>query len=127
MRAIDIVLQSFKDLDVYDTVSRKTIPRGTEIIYSYIVFNKKYKIDPETKRNVFLKWKSRLVFDGSKQKSYEVTLSTTPSLPMIRTLLKCSRGYLRSVKHFSTSRSVKCSRGYLPESSFHLDSQSVCT
>ncbi len=32
MKAIDIELQVFKDLDVYDTVSRKTIPRGTEII-----------------------------------------------------------------------------------------------
>ena len=28
MKAIDIELQAFKDLDVYDTVSRKTIPRG---------------------------------------------------------------------------------------------------
>jgi hypothetical protein len=87
MKAIDIELQAFKDLDVYDTVSRKTIPRGAEIIYSHIVFDKKYKIDPETKRNVFLKWKARLVFDGSKQKSYEDTFSPTPSLPMIRTLL----------------------------------------
>jgi hypothetical protein len=87
MKAIDIELQAFKDLDVYDTVSRKTIPRGTEIIYSHIVFDKKYKIDPETKKNVFLKWKARLVFDGSKQKSFEDTFSPTPSLPMIRTLL----------------------------------------
>ena len=71
MKAIDIELQAFKDLD--DTVSRKTIPRGAEIIYSHIVFDKKYKIDPETKRNVFLKWKD--------------TFSSTPSLPMIRTLL----------------------------------------
>jgi hypothetical protein len=68
-------------------VSRKTILRGAEIIYSHIVFDKKYKIDPETKRNVFLKWKARLVFDGSKQKAYEDTFSPTPSLPMIRTLL----------------------------------------
>jgi hypothetical protein len=51
------------------------------------VLDKKYKIDPETKRNVFLKWKARLVFDGSKQKAYEDTFSPTPSLPMIRTLL----------------------------------------
>ena len=29
----------------------------------HIVFDKKYKIDPGTKRNVFLKWKVRLVFD----------------------------------------------------------------
>ena len=87
MKAIDLELQAFKDLDVYDTVSRKTIPRGAEIIYSHIVFDKKYKIDPETKRNVFLKWKARLVFDGSKQKAYEDTFSPTPSLPMIRTLL----------------------------------------
>jgi hypothetical protein len=86
MKAIDIEPQAFKDL-VYDTVRRKTIPRGAEIIYSHIVFDKKYKIDPETKRNVFLKWKARLVFDGSKQKSYEDTFSPTPSLPMIRTLL----------------------------------------
>jgi hypothetical protein len=55
MKAIDIELQAFKDLDVCDTVSRKTIPRGAEIIYSHIVLDKKYKIDPETKRNVFLK------------------------------------------------------------------------
>jgi hypothetical protein len=55
MKALDIKLQAFKDPDVYDTVSRKTIPRGAEIIYSHIVFDKKYKIDQETKRNVFLK------------------------------------------------------------------------
>ncbi len=85
MKAIDIELQAFKDLDVYDTVSRKTIPRGAEIIYSHIVFDKKYKIDPETKRNVFLKWKARVVFDGRKQKSDEDTFSPTPSLPMIPT------------------------------------------
>ena len=83
MKGIDIELQAFTDLDVYDTVSRKTIQRGAEIIYSHIVFDKKYKIDPETKRNVFLKWKARLVFDGSKQKSFEDTFSPTPSLPMI--------------------------------------------
>jgi hypothetical protein len=29
MKAIDFELQAFKDLDVYDTVSRKTIPKGT--------------------------------------------------------------------------------------------------
>ncbi len=87
MKVINLELQAFKDLDVYDTVSRKTIPRGAEIIYSHIVFDKKYKIDPETKRNVFLKWKARMVFDGSKQKAYEDTFSPTPSLPMIRTLL----------------------------------------
>jgi hypothetical protein len=69
-------------------VSRKTIPRRAEIIYSHIVFDKKYNIDPEMKRNVFLKWKSRLVFDGSKQKAYEDTFSLTPSLPMIRTLMQ---------------------------------------
>jgi hypothetical protein len=86
MKAIDIELQA-KDLDVCDTVSRKTIPQGTEIICTHIVFDKKYKIDPETKRNVFLRWKARLVFDGSKQKSFEDTFSPTPSLPMIRTLL----------------------------------------
>ena len=63
MKVIDIELQVFKDLEVYDTVSKKTIPRGAEIIYSHIVFDKKYKIDPETKRKVFLKWKTRLVFD----------------------------------------------------------------
>ena len=45
------------------TVSRKTILSGAEIIYSHIVFDKKYKIDSETKRNVFLKWKASLVFD----------------------------------------------------------------
>ena len=55
MKALDIKLQAFKDPDVYDTVSRKTISRGAEIIYSHIVFDKKYKIDPEAKRNVFLK------------------------------------------------------------------------
>ena len=43
MKAIDIELQVFKDLDVYDTVRKKTIPRGVEIIYSHIVFGKKYK------------------------------------------------------------------------------------
>ena len=69
MKTIDIELQTFKDLPVYDTVSGKTIPRGAEITYSHIVFDKEYKIDPETKRNVFLKWKTRLVFDGNKQKS----------------------------------------------------------
>jgi hypothetical protein len=69
-------------------VSRKTIPRRAEIIYSHIVFEKKYNIDPEMKQNVFLKWKSRLVFDGSKQKAYEDTFSLTPSLPMIRTLMQ---------------------------------------
>ena len=99
MKAIDIELQVFNDLDVYDTVSRKTIPRGAEIIYSHIVFNKKYKIDPETKRNVFLKWKARLVFDGSKQKSYVDTFSTTPSLPMIRTLLAECRTTKWEVRH----------------------------
>jgi hypothetical protein len=87
MKAIDLEVQAFKDLDVYDTGSRKTIPRGSDIIYSHIVFDKKYKIDPEMKRNVFVKWKARLVFDGSKQKAYEDTFSPTPSLPMIRTLL----------------------------------------
>jgi hypothetical protein len=49
MKPIDIKLQVFKDLDVYngDTVSRKTISRGAEIIYSHIVYDKKYlKIDP---------------------------------------------------------------------------------
>jgi len=38
-------------------------------------------MDPEMKRNVFLKWKTSLVFDGSKQKSCEDTFSSTPSLP----------------------------------------------
>ena len=42
MKAIDTELQVFKDLDVYDTVSRTTIPRGAEIIYSHIVFDKEY-------------------------------------------------------------------------------------
>ena len=73
MKSIDLKLQAFKDLDFYDTVSRKTIPRGAEIIYSHIGFDKNYKIDSEPKRNVFLKLKVRLVFDGSKQKSYEDT------------------------------------------------------
>ncbi len=76
----------YRDL-AYNTVNRKTIPRGVEIVYSHIVFDKKYKIDPETKRNVFLKWKVRLLFDGNKQKTYQDTFSPTPSLPMIRTLL----------------------------------------
>jgi hypothetical protein len=43
MKAIDIELprlQTFKDLNVYDKVSRKTIPRGSESIYSHIVFDK---------------------------------------------------------------------------------------
>ena len=52
------------DESVVDTVNRKTFPRGDEISYSHVVFDKKYKVYPETKRNVFLKWKSRLVFDG---------------------------------------------------------------
>ena len=43
MKAIELELQAFKDLDVYDTVSRKTIPRGAEIIYTHIVLDKKYK------------------------------------------------------------------------------------
>ena len=64
MKAIDVELQTCKDLDVYDNVSRKTIQRGAEIIYSHILFDKKYAIDAETKRNIFLKWKERLVFDG---------------------------------------------------------------
>ena len=57
-------------------------------MYSHVVFDKKYKIDPETKRNVFLNWKASLVFDGhgNKQKAYEGTFSDTPSLLMIRTL-----------------------------------------
>ena len=46
MKAIDIELQVFKDLDVYDTVSRKTIPRGAEIIYSHIVFD--FEMESET-------------------------------------------------------------------------------
>ena len=33
MKAIELELQAFKDLDVYDTVSRKTIPKGADIIY----------------------------------------------------------------------------------------------
>jgi hypothetical protein len=65
MTVIDIEVKDFKDIDVYDTVIRKTIPRGVEIIYSHIVFDK-YKIDPETKRNVFLKWKTRLVFEQTE-------------------------------------------------------------
>ena len=73
------------DESVVDTVNSKTFPRGVEISYSHVVFDKKYKIYPETKRIVFLKWKWRLVFDGSKKKSCEVTFSPTPSLPpMIR-------------------------------------------
>ncbi len=87
LAAIELELQAFKDLDVYDSVSRRDIPRGAEIIYSHIVFDKKYKIDPESKRNIFLKGKARLVFDGSKHKSCEDTFSPTPSLPIIRTLL----------------------------------------
>jgi hypothetical protein len=47
MKVIDIELQvfkvGFKDLDVYDTVSRKKIPRGVEIIYSHIVLDKNTK------------------------------------------------------------------------------------
>jgi hypothetical protein len=86
MKTIDLKLQAFKDLDVCDLhvcdpVSRKTIPRGAEIIYSHIGFDKNYKIDPEPKRNVFLKWKvSKLVFDGSKQKSYEDTVTTEDAI-----------------------------------------------
>ena len=40
MKAIELELQAFKDLDVYDTVSRETILIGAEIIYSHIVFDK---------------------------------------------------------------------------------------
>jgi hypothetical protein len=99
MKAIDIELQAFKDLAIYDTVSRKTIPRGAEIIYSHIVFDKKYKIDPETKRNAFLKWKARLVLGGSKQKSYEDAFPPTPSLPMIQTMLAECCTTEREVRH----------------------------
>ena len=74
------VLSLFRPCGIFIPMSmthwaEKTIPRGTEIIYSHIVFDKKYKIDPETKWNVFLTWKVRLVFGGSKQKSYEDTFS----------------------------------------------------
>ena len=57
MKTIDLKLQAFKDLDVCDTVSRKTIPRGAAIIYSHIGFDKNYRIDPEPKCNVFLNGK----------------------------------------------------------------------
>jgi hypothetical protein len=66
MKTIDLKLQAFKDLDVCDTVNRKTIPRGAEIIYSHIGFDKNYKIDPEPKCNVYLKWKVSLVFGQSR-------------------------------------------------------------
>ena len=69
--------------------ARQSILRGAEIIYSHIVLDKKYKINPETKRNVFLKWKERLVSDGSKQIFYEDTFSPTPSLRMISLLTQC--------------------------------------
>ncbi len=56
MKATDIELQSFKDLDVYDTLSRKTIPRGAEIIYSHIVFDKKYSIQ---RRSEMYSWNGK--------------------------------------------------------------------
>jgi hypothetical protein len=63
IKSIELELQVFKDLDVYDTVSRKTIPRGAEIIYSHIVFYKKYKIDDpnSTRRMLYTKMGSEAV------------------------------------------------------------------
>ncbi len=92
MKVIDLELQvsvqrsqCLRHSDPKDNSKRN---RDHLLMYSHVVFDKKYKIDPETKRNVFLKWKASLVFDGhgNKQKSYEGTFSDTPSLLMIRNL-----------------------------------------
>ena len=101
------VLDGLRSWCLY-TVTRKTIQGGPVIIYSHIVFDKKYKIDPETKRNVFRKWKVRLVFDGNKQKSHEDVFWPTPSLPMIRTLPKY---YNKKINLFERGVTKRGTRG----------------
>jgi transposase InsO family protein len=90
----DLILQAqqkeidfFIDNGVFTLVPFSSLPKGTDILPSHMIFKKKYTIDKTTHQKVFDKWKARLVIAGNKQKDASPSFAPTPSWSSIRLAL----------------------------------------
>ena len=80
-------IDSFYKMQVMKEVRISTLPQGTTLLPSHIVYKRKYKIDLDTKQNIFDKWKARLVIGGNRQPEHDNPFAPTPSWPTIRLVL----------------------------------------
>jgi len=80
-------LDSFYDENVFELVKTSTLPSGTEMLPSHWVYKMKYGIDPATGRDVFIRWRARLVIGGNRQTDFTESFAATPSFVTIRLVL----------------------------------------
>ena len=87
LQAQEKEIQFFIDNGVFTLVPYSSLPKGTDILNSHVVFKKKYTIDTKTHQKTFDKWKARLVIAGNKQKDASPSFAPTPSWATIRLAL----------------------------------------
>ena len=90
------------------TTSDKDLPFKTiePPIISHLVITRKYKIEKQIEdnkevfRDVFDKWKARLVFNGKRQVEHGETFSPTPNMSTIMLLLSVCCTLVWDVQHW---------------------------
>ena len=107
IKAVVKELDAFKEMDVFEEITYSDLPsKNTEILNSHLVVTEKFKIEKqiidgkETFRDVFDRWKARLVFNGKRQKEHGATFSPTPPMSTIMLLLAICCTLEWDVKHW---------------------------
>ena len=80
-------IQSFFDMGVFELVPMSSLPKGTNLLPSHVIYKRKYKINESTQEDEFTHWKARLVIGGNKQKDFTSSFAPTPSWSSIRLAL----------------------------------------
>jgi hypothetical protein len=108
MAAINKELDAFTKMDVFEEINYKDLPSKTiePPIISHLVITRKYKIEKQIEdnkevfRDVFDKWKARLVFNGKRQVEHGETFSPTPNMSTIMLLLSVCCTLVWDVQHW---------------------------
>ena len=87
LEAMKKELDSFEEMKVYEEIPSKDVPKHIEKLRAHFVVTRKYKRCPTTNKDVFDRWKVRLVFNGKHQKELGETFSPTPLMSTIRIIL----------------------------------------
>ena len=108
MDAVTKELDAFTKMDVFEEIHFKNLPSKNiePPIISHLVITRKYKIEKQIEegkevfRDIFDRWKARLVFNGKRQVEHGETFSPTPNMSTIMLLLAVCCTPVWDVKHW---------------------------